>query len=82
MVTLARFDTLQVALKCVMTYKKKHLQQYCENFERLLNDNTFRTELTLFSIDQETSVVKEEDRPTVMFVLLRILYGESEATTG
>lgn len=59
-----------------MTYRKKHLMQYYENFNRLLNDTTFRNELTLFSIDTENSVVKAEDRPTVMPVLLRILYGE------
>ncbi|XP_067947178.1 small subunit processome component 20 homolog [Watersipora subatra] len=64
----------QVALKCLMTYKKKHLTQYHENLERLLNENTFRAELTLFSIDAATSVVKAVDRPTVMPVLMRILY--------
>ena len=67
---------MQVILKCLMTYKKKHLVQYHENFERLLNDATFRTELTMFGIDSENTIVKEEDRSTVMPILLRILYGE------
>ena len=67
---------MQVILKCLMTYKKKHLVQYHENFERLLNDATFRTELTMFGIDSENTIVKEEDRSTVMPILLRILYGQ------
>ena len=67
---------MQVILKCLMTYKKKHLVQYHENFERLLNDATFKTELTMFGIDSENTIVKEEDRSTVMPILLRILYGQ------
>lgn len=58
-----------------MTYKKKHLVAYQENLERLLDDTTFRSELTLLAIGSDDCVIKEVDRPTVMPVLLRILYG-------
>jgi len=67
---------LQIVLKCLMTYKKKQLLPYHENLENLLNDATFRNELTQFSIDSENSIVKEEHRPAVVPVLIRILYGK------
>jgi len=58
-----------------MTYKRQQLTAYNENLQRLLDDTSFRTELTRFSIDSEEGVLKEQDRQHVMPVLLRILYG-------
>lgn len=64
-----------------MAYKRKHLLPYQESLERLLDETTFRSELSLFSIGSESCVVKEVDRHTIMSVLLRILYGKPYDTS-
>ncbi|PIO75884.1 HEAT repeat protein [Teladorsagia circumcincta] len=49
-----------------------------ENFERLLDEKTFREQLVLFTINEEdgNSIVHADHRQTVMHVLLRFLYGK------
>jgi len=42
-----------------------------ENFERLLDDKTFKNEIILFSIDHENSPINLEHRPDVLPLLMR-----------
>ena len=42
-----------------------------ENFENLLDDAKFKTEIVLFSIDQENSILSEEHRAQVLPILMR-----------
>ncbi|XP_061192168.1 small subunit processome component 20 homolog [Saccostrea echinata] len=72
----------KVAFSCIMTYKHKFLVPYKENFENLLNDAKFKTEIVLFSIDHENSVVSPEHRDQVLPILMRILYGKMHSKTG
>ncbi|KAI8489054.1 U3 snoRNP protein [Branchiostoma belcheri] len=55
-------DVQRSALACLMTYKAPYLTPYSDNLDRLLQDKEFREELTLFSIDQESSTVQQEHR--------------------
>ncbi|KAK7480717.1 hypothetical protein BaRGS_00028085, partial [Batillaria attramentaria] len=72
----------QVKLDCVMTYRYKFLTPYRENFERLLDDKTFKTEVVLFSVDAESSEIKPEHRQDLLPVLMRILYGKMLSKAG
>ncbi|XP_078326712.1 small subunit processome component 20 homolog isoform X1 [Crassostrea virginica] len=70
------------AFSCIMTYKHRYLVPYRENFENLLDDAKFKTEIVLFSIDQENSILSEEHRAQVLPILMRILYGKMHSKTG
>lgn len=75
-------DVQKVAFSCIMSYKYKYLMPYRENFDRLLDDKTFKNEIVLFSIDHDNSVVSSEHRPEVLPILMRILYGKMKGKTG
>ncbi|KAH3726396.1 hypothetical protein DPMN_052258, partial [Dreissena polymorpha] len=75
-------EVQKTAFRCLMTYKFKYLVPYKENFERLLEDKSFKNEIVLFSIDNETSVVSPEHRQDALTVLMRILYGKMHVKTG
>ncbi|CAL1546799.1 unnamed protein product, partial [Lymnaea stagnalis] len=68
--------------ECVVTYKSPHILPYRENFNRLLDDKTFKSEITLFRVDEESSEVKEIDREGFLPVLMRILYGKMHGKAG
>ena len=44
---------------------------YRENFERLLDDKTFKTEVVLFSVDEESTEIKPEHRQELLPYLMR-----------
>ena len=75
-------EVQKVAFSCIMSYKYKYLTPYRDNFERLLEDKSFKDEIVLFSIDNENSVVSSEHRPEVLPILMRILYGKMNVKTG
>ena len=75
-------DVQKVAFQCIMSYKYKYLTAYEENFNRLLEDRSFKDEIVLFSIDHENSVISLEHRSDVLKVLMRILYGKMHVKTG
>ncbi|XP_059169859.1 small subunit processome component 20 homolog [Physella acuta] len=78
-----RFPNIQkAAFECVMTYKSPHVIPYRENFNRLLDDKTFKSEITLFRVDEESSEVKDTDREGLLPVLMRILYGKMHGKAG
>ncbi|WAR09427.1 UTP20-like protein [Mya arenaria] len=68
----------------LLIHKNADVQKtaFKENFERLLDDKTFKNEIVLFSISQENSVVSPEHRPDLLPVLMRILYGKMHVKTG
>ncbi|XP_076467049.1 small subunit processome component 20 homolog [Babylonia areolata] len=72
----------KVAFQCIMTYKYKFLTPYRENFERLMDDKTFKTEVVLFSVDEETTQVSAEHRQELLPFLMRILYGKMLSKAG
>ncbi|XP_033739688.1 small subunit processome component 20 homolog isoform X2 [Pecten maximus] len=67
---------------CVMAYKHSFLVPYRENFNKLLDDTTFKSELVLFSIDEEGGQINKEHRSQLLPILMRILYGKMLTKTG
>ena len=70
------------ALDCLSAYGYPHLTPYKENLYRLLDDKTFRSELTLFSIDSSSSLVRPEHRSGLTPILMRLLYGKMQNKAG
>lgn len=70
----------QVALKCILTYKDPILKKYSENLNGLLDDPRFKDELLLLmrksGEDEET--IHEDDRATVLPIVVRILFGRAQ----
>jgi U3 small nucleolar RNA-associated protein 20 len=72
----------KVAFECLLTYKYKYLVPYSENFEKLLDNISFKNEIVLFTIDGEDCVVQNEHRNDMLPILMRILYGKMQTKTG
>ncbi|KAG9345665.1 hypothetical protein JZ751_008809 [Albula glossodonta] len=72
----------KVALECELTYKDPHILPYKENLQRLLDDKHFKEEIVHFNIAEEGNTVQESDRPQLIPVLMRILYGRMRSKTG
>ncbi|KZS08061.1 Small subunit processome component 20 [Daphnia magna] len=78
-----RFGDIQKqALDCLMAYGYPFLTPYKENLYRLLDDKSFRTEITSFSIDTLSSSIKLEHRAGLTSILIRILYGKMMFKAG
>ncbi|KAL0573671.1 U3 snoRNP protein [Marasmius crinis-equi] len=59
------------ALSCLLTYKQRSLSLYEDKCRMLLDDTRWRDELTMLDI----SAIEETDRPEVVHVLVRLLFG-------
>lgn len=78
-----RFGDIQkLALDCLMSYGFPHLTLYRENLYRILDDKSFRSEITTFSIDTESSTIKEDHRSGFADILIRLLYGKMMFKAG
>lgn len=69
------------ALTCLYTYKFPYLKPYAENFEKLMDDTSFREELVKFSSEDE-SEYKAEHKEKLMPILTRLLYGKLHRKAG
>ncbi|XP_033113828.1 small subunit processome component 20 homolog isoform X2 [Anneissia japonica] len=74
----------KTVLQCIFAYKHKYLTPYQDHFKLLMDDKTFREEITLFNIDPEHGVVEKNHRAGLIPILMRILYGKmlSKAKAG
>ncbi|XP_023234617.1 small subunit processome component 20 homolog [Centruroides sculpturatus] len=72
----------KLAFDCLITFGHKSLKPYSENFYRLLDNKTFKTETVLFNLEGENGIIQEEHRVDVLPVLMRILYGKMLCKTG
>lgn len=75
-------DIQKQALDCLVAYGYPYLTPYKDNLYRVLNDKSFRTEITAFSIDTENSTIKVDHREGLTSILLRLLYGKMMFKTG
>ncbi|ESO12980.1 hypothetical protein HELRODRAFT_188063 [Helobdella robusta] len=75
-------EVQRVAFSCFMTFKPPYLVPYKENFERLLDEKTFKDEIVLFSFESGVSIVKEEHRKDAVPILMRILLGKMRQKLG
>jgi len=58
------------ALNCLHSYKFQYLKPYRENFDKLMDDSTFREELVKISSADEP-VFKTEHKQELMSILIR-----------
>lgn len=63
----------RAALDCILRYKSKSLTPHKEHLYAFVDEVKFKEELVNFKLDE---VVSEEQRPELMKILLRILYGK------
>ncbi|PGH05011.1 hypothetical protein AJ79_06897 [Helicocarpus griseus UAMH5409] len=71
------------ALKAIFTWKLPAVQPYETNLLNIVDDARFRDELSVFvHTGQENSAIKEDDRPELFPILLRLLYGKIVARGG
>ncbi|CAG0890697.1 unnamed protein product, partial [Darwinula stevensoni] len=66
----------KLALDCLMAYRNKDLLPYREALYGLVEEKTFRTQLTAFNVDRDAEIVRDEHRQSLFPILLRLLYGK------
>ena len=89
LLTKAEPEIQQLALDCLLTFKDNKLGQYRETLSGIIDEKTFRSTLAAFKLADEdvvkrrqgevelkVVVVRKEDRPRLVPVLVRILYGK------
>jgi U3 small nucleolar RNA-associated protein 20 len=75
-------DIQKQALDCLVAYGYPYLMPYKDNLYRVLDDKSFRNEITSFSIDTLSSSIKSEHRAGLTSILIRILYGKMMFKAG
>jgi hypothetical protein len=71
----------KLAFECILTYKPIYVTPYKDNVRQFFDDKTFRNELLTMRIDGEENaiddetIVKEEHKPELFPLLIRILFG-------
>ncbi|XP_075529751.1 small subunit processome component 20 homolog [Dermacentor variabilis] len=76
-------EVQKLAFACIASYGQKFLTPYRENFERLLDEASFRSEVVLFNVDDGgEGAVRAEHRTDVIPILMRVLYGKMHMRSG
>ena len=72
------------AMKCLFTYGHSYINKYREQLLRLLEEKTFSSEIYRFvqHDTEEDNVISEDDRPLLMPIFLRLLYGKLLSSSG
>jgi U3 small nucleolar RNA-associated protein 20 len=64
------------ALQAILAWKDKTLKKYSDELFKFLDDARLREQLTIFlDSDESDNALSVEDRPTVMPIVLRLVYG-------
>ncbi|KAK8782799.1 hypothetical protein V5799_015864 [Amblyomma americanum] len=83
LLTFRDAEVQKLAFACILSYGQKFLTPYRENFERLLDEASFRSEVVLFNVDDAgEGAVQEEHRAEVIPILMRVLYGKMHTRSG
>lgn len=77
-------DVQKISFTCLVALGDKRLEFYSPKFLKLFKDEMIKTELTLLSSSDagEAEYILNEDRPEVVPVLLRILFGKMLGKIG
>ncbi|EFW99566.1 heat repeat protein [Grosmannia clavigera kw1407] len=77
-------DVQRLALKALLSWRQAGLTRHRESLEALLDEARFKNELTLLlqGDGEDGRRIQPEDRPVLMPVLLRLLYGRAIAKKG
>lgn len=66
-------EVQKLAAKCMLTYKFQYLVPYKENLDRLLEDESFKDELTNLMMDEGETVIDPVHRDELMPVIIRYI---------
>lgn len=69
--TLGFTHGLQNKTKSLLIFKSNHFISYREHLYGLIDDKTFKTELTVFRIDKESELIQAEHRSELMPFIMR-----------
>lgn len=74
----------RATFNCIIVLDRNRISPYVDNLLKLLSDKKVRNELSVFSInsEEESSKVKVEDRPHLIPLLMRILFGRMLGQVG
>ncbi|KAK3932177.1 Small subunit processome component 20-like protein [Frankliniella fusca] len=75
-------DIQKAALECVLTYKHKYLVPYSQHLFSLIDNKSFKNEVTKFRIDKDSGIIQEEHRPQLIPIIMRLVYSKMVAKTG
>ncbi|RWS23179.1 small subunit processome component 20-like protein, partial [Leptotrombidium deliense] len=70
---------------CILAYSFSFVSPYKENFLRLIDNSTFKSEIVNFSLNpsnEEDKAIRDDHRSDLMPYLMRILYGKMLSKTG
>ncbi|KAI9738764.1 MAG: U3 snoRNP protein [Cirrosporium novae-zelandiae] len=71
------------ALRALFTWKVQAINRYEENLMHILDDAMFRDELSIiFVSDTEKSTLRTDDRPEILPILIRLLFGRVVSRSG
>ncbi|CAG2162943.1 unnamed protein product [Oppiella nova] len=72
------------AFNCIISYKYSYLDGFHDNFLRLIDEKTFKSEINslILNSEDEKNVLQAENRSMIIPILMRILYGKMMATNG
>ncbi|XP_043287121.1 small subunit processome component 20 homolog [Venturia canescens] len=82
LLTSKNVEIQKAALDCLFAYKPKYLMPYKENLYSLVDEKNLKNELARFRIDQESSILKNEDREGLMPILMRLIYAKMVMKIG
>ena len=76
-------NIVNLALKCMFAYKEPFLNPYKEPLSRLLSDSSFRDEMLVFDISEDSAIIMKDHRKEFIPLLSRIVYSRfSTASRG
>ncbi|KAF1816166.1 hypothetical protein P152DRAFT_427992 [Eremomyces bilateralis CBS 781.70] len=83
LLTVGDSDIQRSAMKALMTWKSPSLLKYQEALFDLIDDAKFKDRITIFlgNVDDD-SALQPTDRPVVMPIVLRLLYGKAITKSG
>ncbi|KAJ9652842.1 U3 snoRNP protein [Neophaeococcomyces mojaviensis] len=76
-------ETRKLALQALMKWKNRALLAYQDSLLRIAEEKTTTSEIGLMlRSDQDSSTIKETDKPDVLPVLLRLIFGQLTGRVG
>lgn len=76
-------DIQKCALKALFAWKHSYVKSYEDHLLNILDDARFREELAVFlNVGKDDGGIREEHRPGLMPILLRLIYGRIVARSG
>ncbi|KAL0099682.1 hypothetical protein PUN28_019823 [Cardiocondyla obscurior] len=82
MISSRNADVQKAALNCLLAYKYKYLLPYKESLYGLIDEKNLKNELARFKLDQESNMIEQEHRDSLIPIIMRIIYAKMIMKTG